>query len=389
MKIISKLIILLLMVVISMSIVGCSSTKKDETPKKIPEGYVKENETQIFDEEEFVNIYNYAPSIFIEDGVAHIYYCSNPGSGLPGDHIAYRRGIKVGDDWYWSPKTFVLYPGEDGEWDMSNVCDPDVIKGAFDYNGETYNYLMTYLGCMSVDNSANSFGFAVAKNPEGPWIKVTTVSPLYDFYEESPGYVYQPGVNTFIWGSGQSSLISVDQAGTVLLFYTGGSTSKYGQTAESWDFSDLNNPVRLWQNSMSAKGIYTLDNQQDVITNAQLVYDRERKIFYMLSDNHPFDTQTEPINLPSSTRVVATFDYMSETIGDCFKNKELNWNTLQNIGFNETGYERVHNTCFVRDEFGYVMDTKSIDVIYTMSLTGTDWRVIYTYRMHRYNLNLY
>lgn len=43
--------------------------------------------------------------------------------------------------------------------------------GEFAYEGETYGYLMAFLGCARTDCQVNEVGLAVAKTPEGPWKK--------------------------------------------------------------------------------------------------------------------------------------------------------------------------------------------------------------------------
>lgn len=361
---------------------GCRSQGGDMF---IPKDYKPEVEGLCFNEEgEFIQIYNYCPSVIVDGDYAHIYYCSNKDSGVVGDHIAYREGRRKNGVWYWSPKSLIMGPGEKGEWDSGNVCDPDVIKGEFKYDDHTYQYLMTYLGCTTTDNSSNAFGFAVADNPAGPWIKCSKVGPLYDFYADHPNYVYEEGVNEFIWGWGQSSMISVDKKGKVLLFFTGRSTT--GQSVELYDFSDMNNPKLEWHYDMSNKNIVDLNGAQDTICNAQLVYDDNLKCFYMLSDVHPFDANQWPTNLPLETRVTMINDFGSEQIGDCFKNPNALWVNVESLGEDNLGYPRIHNTCFERDPYGHILSTDSVDIFYTMAQLGADWKVLYTYRIHRYTL---
>ena len=74
-------------------------------------------------------------------------------------------------------------------WDRTHTCDPTVIKGEFKYNGETYNYLMAYLGCVPLNCKLNETGLAVAKDYNGPWIKcngmkddgVTPINPIVPY----------------------------------------------------------------------------------------------------------------------------------------------------------------------------------------------------------------
>lgn len=356
-----------------------SSTTGTDENMVVPNGYIAEGENGLmFDEPEGARIYNYAPSVMVDGNQGHVWYCSSVTQDIGGDdHIAYRHGVKVEGVWYWGPRQIIL-TYEPNTWYSGNICDPDVIKGEFKYKGETYPYLMTILGCITKDNSANMFGFKVAKNPEGPWIDVPEISPLYDFYKEYPGYEYD-GSN-FIWGWGQSSLISLDKKGKVMLFYTGRSLT--GQKYECWDFSDLENAKMLDSRDVSAKGVTDLNGDQDSICNAQFMFDEQTNRMYMLCDVHPFRTDMWPTNLPRKTAVY----YMTLPNGvqkqDLFK-YSLGWKKLFDIEKDRTGYEHNHNCCFIRDCYGYKLPG-SVEVAYTMSETGADWTVLFSYRIHKY-----
>lgn len=346
---------------------------------KIPEGYIPERASGLmFDEPPGVQIYNYAPTIMVEGDEAHVWYCSSVTQGIGGDdHIAYRHGVRVDGVWYWGERK-ILLTYEPNTWYSGNICDPDVIKGEFNYKGEVYTYLMTVLGCKTKDNSANMFGFKVAKAPEGPWIEVPEVSPLYDFYEKYPGYEYD-GSN-FIWGWGQSSVVSIDKKGKIMLFYTGRSTT--AQKYEAWDFSDLEHPKKITEKEVTAKGVTNLNGEQDNICNAQFMYDELRHRIYMLCDVHPFRTDMWPTNLPRKTAVY----YMNIPTGvakeDAFK-YNLTWKKFFDIEEARTGFEHNHNCCFVRDAYGYRLPG-NLEVAYTMSKTGKDWKVLFSYRIYRY-----
>ena len=349
--------------------------------EKVPQGYKEESaEGMMFDEEgDFVQIYNYCPCVIVEGEDAYVWYCSNEYSGAHGDHIAYRRGKNVKGKWYWGEKQILFGPTE-GTYYSGNICDPDVIQGEFQYKGETYTWLMTVLGCTTVDNSSNMFGFKVAKSPDGPWIDVPEISPLYDFYDYYPGYEYD-GYSNFIWGWGQSSLISVDKKGKVLLFYTGRSGT--GQKLEYWDFSNLENPTPLYEAEVTNNGVLDLNGNGDTICNAQFMYDNEKERFYMVCDTHPFSEFEVPTNLPYTSRVYylddATGKEMTHRLGD----KKNQWKQLFDIDQELTGFIRNHNCCFFRDSYGWKLPGNTLDMAYTRCLPGVDWKVLYTYRIYR------
>lgn len=345
----------------------------------VPQGYLAERETGLmFDEEgDFVSIYNYCPSVLVEGDNAYVWYCSNESSGAHGDHIAYRKGVRADGKWYWGEKQIILGPKAESYY-SGNICDPDVIKGEFGYKGETYSYLMTVLGCKTVDNSSNMFGFFVAKSPDGPWLDVPEISPLYDFYDYFPDYVYD-GATNFNWGWGQSSLISVDKKGKVLLFYTGRSGT--GQKVECWDFSDLEHPVPVYEAEVSNRGIYTTDGKQDSICNAQFMFDGAQNRYYMVCDTHPFSEFEVPTNLPYASNVYYFDVPEGVDFWEAFKNK-ITWSLLFSVDYTRTGFPRNHNCCFFRDAYGFIPISEKIDLAYTMSVVGADWKVLYTYRIY-------
>ena len=377
------------LLVSSISLFGCNNGGGIIIPTPtIPDGYVPEKEDGMcFDEDEFSQLYNYAPCVFVDGNEAHVYYCTSMISGKGGadDRIGYRHGIKKNGKWYWGPKSLALDKGAEGEWDSMDVCDPDVIKGEFTYNGEQYNYLMTYLGCITPGNYENAYGFAVSKEPSGPWIRVNGLCPLYDFYELNPDYVY-PGhddPNYSLWGWGQSSMISFDKKGKVLVFDTGRSTT--GQTCELWDFSNLNAPEMLWRNEVSNRGMKDLYGNKDTICNAQLVYDPTLKCFYMVSDAHPFDSSVVPENLPTETNISMINDFNSEEIGDCFKNSKAVWAHLGSLNPDNTGFPKNSNACFERDPYGWMLqdNTDGIDILYSPIPYGVSNKWIFSFRIHR------
>ena len=351
---------------------------------KIPEGYKPFLEDgMMFDEEgDFVTIYNYCPCVIVDGEDAYVWYCSNKKSGSHGDHIAYRRGKYINGELYWGEKQILFGPTE-GTYYSGNICDPDVIKGEFKYKGETYNWLMTILGCTTVDNSSNMFGFKVAKSPDGPWIDVPEVSPLYDFYDYFPGYVWDgASQSTFNWGWGQSSLISVDQKGKVMLFYTGRSAT--GQKYEYWDFSDLENPKMLYETNVTVKGLTQIDGvTPDNMCNAQFMYDQFNDDMYVVCDVHPFDQFEVPTNLPKLSRVYRLENATKGgEMGAFFANNKNTWQPVMNIDKQLTGFFRNHNCCFFRDPYGWMLNKDKLEIAYTRCLQGADWKVLYSYRIY-------
>lgn len=370
---------------LSLLLGGCDMNQSSN----VSTGPTEDNSTyQLFEhktgETEMDYFYNYCPTAFEEDGIRHIFYCANKLHGNVTDYIAYRRGEKNSEGkWIYSEITYVLEPTPD-TWDSRHVCDPSVIKGAFTYNGEDYRYLMAYLGCVTSDNTKNEVGLAVAKNPEGPWIKV----------KNEPFIHYELNSNTgFQWGYGQPSLVSVDKEGEVLLFYTVGDGASTYTRVERWNLSSLDNPIMVSDGykRVITRGLKNLNNTADFISNADFAYDPSSGRIYMIKDDHP---NPEGSNVSSG----ATIYYLEED----FENPDFYpgytlfnvvgdmWNEMDHIDISVSGHELNHNTGFVTDEYGWTISNKSIDCLFTAAnfYPNSFWGTLGSYRIYQYRMQI-
>ena len=383
---------------------GFSTIGGCETPEKVPEGYTVESADGRMFEPAASRMYNYCSSVIVDEQLknADMWYCSNYSNGADGDYIFYRTGKKINGVWCWSPSSVALSHGEAGAWDSSGVCDPSVIKGEFSYQGEDYPYLMAYLGGDMAGNFGCAFGFAVAKEKAGPWVKVETedLCPVIDVYELYPNVGNHEAAH--LWGTGQPCVMSVDKKGKILLFYTKHHPSGiWGQVVERWDMSDLDNPVQEYSYDIANTGLkrhagYT---QEDVITNADFMYDPVRQVMYVGTDVHPFgklnnvDDDPYPDNIPRTARVAFT-DMSLETneLGDTFKalQGQVVWTDLLQLDQATTGYGRNSNMSFFRNEYGWMPQHDKIEIGYTTSRTSAweDYALIYSWRLHRYEYSL-
>ncbi len=344
---------------------------------------------ELFGEDLSENFYNYCPTILMEDAkTMHIWYCSNQISGNVTDYIGYRKGTLHSDGkWTFTEKTLVLAPGtEEGDWDHRHVCDPTVVKGQFRYKSEEYSYLMAYLGCRPADCTCNEVGIAVAKSPEGPWIKVEELNPIANYYESD---FYDPNGTQF-WGYGQPSLINIDKAGKVLLFYSKGLATTITQV-ELWDFSNLDDPKKLDEAELTNRGIVNASGGSDVINNADFAYDPVAKRIYCLKEDfgYPTDGGVNWIT-GSNTLFYAELSEDETTIGQTIFG-DFDWNRAGAVTPAVTGFARNHNMGIVTDAYGWIMDSTKIPIVYTMSYLVTDfpdwthggqWPALHTYRLH-------
>ena len=335
--------------------------------------------------------FNYCPSILTEvneDGqtVMHIWYCTNKKSGIIMDHIGYRTGVLQEDGkWVFSEEEIVLEPTS-GTWDGRHTCDPSVIKGEFRLDGETYNYMMAYLGCTTEDYQKNETGLAVAKEAGGPWVKVDNLNPIVPWFddgdeaEEQQKYENLQGSTSIYWGTGMPSLISIDGKGEVLLFY---SSTKRGIGVRRLDLSDLNNPEEKFTTSISYSGVVNSGGTKCNLGIADFAYDPVAKRLYVTSvtnERKPADVTTTRVNSHSMVCYVEGVEDM-EAVASMLQSGTYQWNVLDYIGPDDTGWNRNHNPGLVRTEGGFIPDSNKIGVV--VSTGNNDWpnENIFTYRL--------
>lgn len=399
---------------------GCA--EKEKTPVvEIPEGYTRESGENMFWEKEDVvkgdtvvpnvgiRIYNYAPSIFEEDeNTRHAYYCSNKytvgndpqkgsinadGNAQITDYIAYRKGVKLEDgNWYWSEKSYVLSPLKGSETEGKHICDPNVIKGEFTYNGETYPYLMAYLaeGFTEYVNEFNNISLAVAKSPEGPWKRCGEINPLKrytsdDYPKEWNDRKLHP--EAYLWGWGQASMVSVDKKGRVMMAYS--SIRPFASDGENWrqttmttidryDFSNLNDIKKEYELlMMPIEGIMRGGYQTTVVSNGDFAYEPKNNRIYMITDGKYDDTTGKAAGAPLSW-----IDNGGSEPGDVFKNiadraAAIQWSNVAGVsGEDSLNNIASHNTAIIRDAYGWLKSPEKIEVAITGScVAGNIYKV--------------
>ncbi len=365
---------------------SANSGSTEETPSSTTSGSVDEGEKLSFTPEVgevrqwfsaakdgSEDFYNYCPSIFVENNVKHIYYCTNKLARNVTDYIGYRTGTFNNDNFDYSDTQFVLEHGETGQWDSRHVCDPSVVKGEFKYNDETYSYLMAYLGCLTSDTTNNEIGIAVSKSAEGPWLKVSEANPLVPYSE----------LASSAWGTGQPSLLSVDKKGTVIMCYTAGETTRTYSRVIKYDMSNLNDIKKLKE-----KDISTFGTSDSFINNADFAYDPTYKRILMVKGITPFGSDGKYPNFVEDKLEVYAMDDSSseEKFDEIFLGNNSNrWSRLGTINKLTTGFDRNHNPGFVTNEYGETIETDRIEVAFSKSDTfdtWNDWNWLSTYRIY-------
>ncbi len=332
-------------------------------------------------------IFNYCPAILVENDVMHIWYCTNKTSGVIMDHIGYRTGTKTADGkWKFSDQQIVLEPTP-GTWDGRHTCDPAVIKGEFRMQGETYYYLMSYLGCVTEDYSKNETGIAVSKTPAGPWVKVDSLNPIVPYTDPK---IFGDGSarnSSTSWGTGMPALISVDGKGEVLLFFQ---TSSRGTGIQRWDLSNLDDPKVKFDVARNNVGILNSQGTNCAVGITDYAYDPAAKRFYVFGvtneKNPPNITET----LVNSHCVLAYIDNVESTEDLCsiLESNNYSWKSIGYVGPEQTGWDRNHNPGIVRDPYGYIIDSSKIMVVVATGRRDYPNQNIYTYRLHGWTFNL-
>ena len=229
--------------------------------------------------------YRYCPSVVDSGGVRHVFYCRNANANWVVDYIYHAT---VSPSGALSDESIVLSPADStgSAWDSYHVCDPSVISGRFWYNGRFYRYLMAYLGVKgrpgdSASDGAkcinNKVGLAVSDSLSGGWTRMGSDCVV------ATGTPSQ-------WGVGQPSIVSLDGAGKVALFYAG----DYGTRMLELDFGDaeaasasLRVHIGDEGTAVSRKGVSDLKGAKTsgmTITNGDFAWNRKTGCLYLSVD---------------------------------------------------------------------------------------------------------
>lgn len=292
--------------------------------------------------------YNYAPSAIVDKyGICYMYLCQNRDPFKIVDFIYLYKGIPTKAGFVWQPGTLVLSPSESG-WDNCHVCDPDVREFKCKYKGETYDWIMTYLGVDRWDCNHNQIGLAISKDIEGPWIK----------FEHNPIVSYQ---DTTKWGVGQSTTIILDST-TIRIFYHKSGTMVYQDIK-------INNLEKL-----------TLGEEKlipNIIPNAYFAY--SSKNIYMVSEVR----KSMSNEIPTWVGNYARFAYQS--LGSDIHTTKDNWIEIGYVGPEDSGFPRNHNPGFLTNTKGYITSDNEITIFFTPAMTGNNW--LWSYDMYSAKFN--
>ena len=318
------------------------------------------------------NHYRYAPSAIEEGGYRYTFWCGNLTSGVVTDHIIVRRDQWNGSSWNVGSEKVALAPGGTGAWDHRHVCDPDIVRGHFQYQapGEstktTYAYALFYLG-INAEQAAggvNQVGWAVANNLLGPWKRVSISKPLI--------------TSTMWWGVGQPAVTSVDGKGTLMLFYTRGDAQGTRTLRRQVALANANQPVLSGELALPVDGLTLSSGAADPTNNGgAFVYDVGRDRFWLIRSGHPF-----PSSCPN---FISTHLQVASIPGPSVWSGKGRWTVHTNLTTTLLGSARVFDGGFAKGPFGNLLAPNRLDLLASISqacVAGNFATALWSYRSH-------
>ncbi|MET0133722.1 MAG: beta-xylosidase [Kibdelosporangium sp.] len=145
-------------------------------------------------------VYNYAPSVMVENGRVRMWWCSQLISAVPpGDDVLYAEASALGGPYTTG---LAVYGGGGIGFDARHTCDPSVIK-------VRDSYYLYYTGAPNDHGSGNAIG--IGYSPDGvAWTRANNGNPIITSSNEVMR------ANTY--GAGQPSALYLD--GWVYLMFT-------------------------------------------------------------------------------------------------------------------------------------------------------------------------
>ena len=333
----------------------------------------------VFDES--LGYYNEQPSAFQEGSTRWLFYTRNTVKyDDTTDSIAVRKGTYSGGQWTYGEAKTCITTSESG-WDSARVFNADVVKGTFSYGGEQYSYLMAYSGSTRADRADAQIGLAVAKTPDGEWVKVGT-TPLITFRSsdwDDVGLTYYPGAI-------EPSLVSYDQGGKVYLFYEESESFKSNYVYEL-DCSNLDSIVKGGRRVIERTGISDLGTSNPLLYGADYVLDTEGNMLYAAREGRTTATSNPVVadevqTLRSSMDILDTIEQGVRPSG---QEPRVWWSAVgDDIDGDATadmennlifGYTRIFSPCIVSSEYGYLIEYGSLEVMFTTQANDGDERL--------------
>lgn len=297
--------------------------------------------------------YSYCPSALQqEDGSVHVFFCGNPTQGIMVDNVYHIQTFPTGKR---TEAESVLQPSL--SWDSHHTCDPCVIEGAFKLEGVSYKYAMFFLS-NPLSYYYNEIGVAFSNDlSASKWVKYPKQLITKTWAGEGDQSL---GGSAKSWGVGQPSAVSLDKKGNVLVTYTIGDSNGTRIVLTELDMSDMSNlKVLSSAKAMSVEGLLNLNDAQDYTCNCDFAANIEANKIVMIRPVQP-----HPSTYPSYIPVAQEIDYMDF---DSFLAGVGRWTKIARVSSDVSNFPRNHNSCILRDNYGYIKDWQTPTVYYTVS----------------------
>jgi len=145
-------------------------------------------------------------------------------------------------------------------------------------------------------------------------------------------------------GTGQPSVVSLDKAGELLLFYTRGDAAGTRMVVRELDLLSLEAPVIGTERELSRAGLTESDGSAVILHNGALARDAISGGFFLVRERHPFDSAT-PSFISAVLQVAATDSTDPAVSG-------ATWRLVGQIDAARSGRPRNHNASIVKDAYG-------------------------------------
>jgi hypothetical protein len=285
-------------------------------------------------------------------------YVTNAESGEEDDVIAIRRGVfSTGNGHLYGEEHVIITPSTSG-WDQY-IGGPAITKGEFVYNTVTYSYMLAYHGTDLATGMSNSIGIALATDPLGTWVKVGT-EPVLEYDDEVYGETYL--------GFHAPSLVNLDQESIVRIFWTWADAYGHYSYFLDVDIADFATADVSGFAMVPNNGNLSSGDPETMIPNADFAYDGTGHDFYMVKDYSPAASQQPRVSTRIELAKIAEAELYTTDQGD-------GWESLGVYVFLDTPdalYERLYSGTIVADEYGHVLSTTSIEIIYNVSELEAD-----------------
>ena len=283
--------------------------------------------------------YDYSPSVIQSGDVQQFWWCGqahNPvNTSQDTDTILYES---INTSTNVSSNPVVVLAETPGAWDSAYTCNPKVVRGSFVNplgNGQTYSYVMYYVGTALAQGTENSIGAAFSLDGIH-WIKYP-----------------QPVIRSTsanVYGVGQLAVYNSDQQGGIWLFYEDDTPTSVHIKATSTDGIHF-----AVQGTLTTNG---LDPNNPQPTWGDMAYDSSNKVWYAVF-NLPFrdpvttgfvNATTTPDNIEYGQYGVQLYRIADGSL----LSGVTPWQLLKTVDTNSTGYECNFIAGFLRDEYGNV-----------------------------------